>query len=294
MPSPSKSRLLLKKIGNILRPRRTEATIYSGDHVLYSEPEHATSPVARGEPEPLGWPDDIAPSFDGVEFDLNDMASPQENTANGGTGLQNQPTQASVTPPSFMAQAGTNRTSDIVQPPFNLWEETIQAVTDLGVTPDQVSPKVLARFINFGGRAELWYEDAAATMFKSEIGPYKVAIAYIIDASKHVLRPNSSKKKKEAWMQLGGIDFRLQAVANYINSLEKDLGKCKEKCNNTASGRVIVLNASALIEVLGELGEKVEELRETIVYRMIRKHDTAKGNISLFEGDPEDLYPGFF
>ncbi|KAK6529492.1 hypothetical protein TWF281_008665 [Arthrobotrys megalospora] len=188
-------------------------------------------------------------------------------------------------PASLMRIAGVDRDSDLISPPFNLWEDIIKSIVDLGVTTDIVNPKALSNYIDLPDREAPWYEETVVTMFKQENVPYRLAIAYITEASKHVIKPLSSSKKKSAWMELGSFDFRLNAVDKNAENLIRDVTACKNKCGDTPAERKMALNAADLVEVLWELRRSVADLRETIMYRIIRKHDPTKANICIFSAD---------
>ncbi|KAF3907837.1 hypothetical protein AA313_de0206960 [Arthrobotrys entomopaga] len=183
---------------------------------------------------------------------------------------------------SLMQIAGTSRKSDTISPPFNLWNEIIAAITSLGVDENVVSTGALARYSSPSIKSALWYEDNAIAMFKDELQAYRAAIAYIREASKHIKYPENTPTKKAAWMELGGFDFRLTAVSNYLDILGKDLAKCKTNCPDTELGRAMAMNAMELKNILKDIGAKVYELRELIIYRLVRKHDTARNKISIF------------
>ncbi|KAK6354033.1 hypothetical protein TWF730_008453 [Orbilia blumenaviensis] len=193
-------------------------------------------------------------------------------------------------PSSLMRLAGAKRDSDLIAPPFNLWGEIVKAITDLGVTSDIVSPKPLINYIDLPGREELWYQDSAVELFKSEIIPYKLAITYITNASKYVMKPHSSTKKKSAWMELGGFDFRLNSVDRCLQNLIGDITACKNKCMNTTAERRMALNASDLIEVLWQLKRLIANLRETIILvRFLAKAITALDSMSEPESKSGNL-----
>ncbi|KAK6541872.1 hypothetical protein TWF694_007650 [Orbilia ellipsospora] len=190
---------------------------------------------------------------------------------------------------SLMQAAGASRKSDNISPPFNLWDELITAIASLGVDENVVNAALLARYSVQSTRTALWHEESAIAMFKDELRAYRTAIAYIRESSKHIKYPENTEIKKAAWMQLGGFEFRLAAVSNYLDILCKDLTKCKTNCPDTEAGRVMAMNALELKGILKDIDAKVDELREVIIYRLVRKHDTARNKITVFSS-----FGGFF
>ncbi|EPS37584.1 hypothetical protein H072_8728 [Dactylellina haptotyla CBS 200.50] len=303
-PSPTKrARSFFRKIGAILRPNQVRAgtalNITHNDSDQEREDVPEVAPVApRLKPNQAMWPDEIAVSTDGVNLDLDlelnhthhnePMTTPRETPGDlviyvsDASGMIVE-TQTIGAQQSLMQRAGATRQSDIIAAPFNLWEEIMKAIVDLGVGPNILNPAPLQNCVVSSDRSAFWHEDAAIRMFQQELRPYKVGIAYIKEASKYVRQPYSTKVKKAAWAELGGFDFRLQAVGNYVKILQKDIRACKDKCDDTNAGRLMAMNATELLEVLGELRRKVEELRETILYRMIRKHDPSNPNASNYD-----------
>ncbi|KAF3313151.1 hypothetical protein TWF173_006325 [Orbilia oligospora] len=182
-------------------------------------------------------------------------------------------------PKSLMKLAGAKRDSDIIYPPFNLWKELVQNIIKLGVEPQAVSPMALFEYVDIPERQAPWYEPAAIDILTIENDAYKVATEYVIAASSHVIRPHSSAKKVTAWTQLGDFDFRLSAIDAYADNLIRDVNACREKCGDTLVDIKMAINASNLVEVLLELKQSAANLREAIMYRIIRRHDDGKANV---------------
>ncbi|KAF3182804.1 hypothetical protein TWF751_006008 [Orbilia oligospora] len=190
--------------------------------------------------------------------------------------------QSTATPErskSLMELAGAKRDSDIIHPPFNLWKELVENMIKLGVEPQTVSPMALFEYVDIPERQAPWYEPAAIDILTIENDAYKVATEYVIAASGHVIRPHSSAKKVMAWTQLGDFDFRLSAIDVYADNLIRDINACREKCGDTVLDIKMAINASNLVEVLLGLKRSAADLREAIMYRIIRRHVDGKANV---------------
>ncbi|KAF3231502.1 hypothetical protein TWF191_005571 [Orbilia oligospora] len=193
--------------------------------------------------------------------------------------IKAQSTATPERPKSLMGLAGAKRDSDIIYPPFNLWKELVKNMIRLGVEPQTVSPMALFQYVDIPERQAPWYEPAAIDILTIENNAYKVATDYVIAASGYVIRPHSSAKKVMAWTQLGDFDFRLGAIDTYADNLIRDVNTCREKCGDTLVDIKMAINASNLVEVLLELKQSVADLREAIMYRIIRRHDDGKASV---------------
>ncbi|KAF3275887.1 hypothetical protein TWF970_006498 [Orbilia oligospora] len=172
--------------------------------------------------------------------------------------IKAQSTATPERPKSLMKLAGAKRDSDIIYPPFNLWKELVQNIIKLGVEPQAVSPMALFEYVDIPERQAPWYEPAAIDMLTIENDAYKVATEYVIAASGHVIRPHSNA---------------------YADNLIRDVNACREKCGDTLVDIKMAINASNLVEVLLELKQSAANLREAIMYRIIRRHDDGKANV---------------
>ncbi|EWC44812.1 hypothetical protein DRE_06450 [Drechslerella stenobrocha 248] len=305
--SPQK---FLRKIKGFFSPNRRSNLAYNSEdgdadaqERYQSTQIYSDGATARMDPNPLTWLDempslpsgpvppsgqtDTTTSFDGA----NDIIPfPTIETLQG-----EQPPAALgilVTPVASVTQAATPAASaasaalttptaatapiappvdHIITAPFNLWKEIIQVVTDLGVTADIIDTKPLRILISEDRRSAFWYEREVIAIFQQELQAYEAGIAYIVSAARFVAKPRD-RKQRHAWLELGELDFRLQAIRNYAKNLEQKVRDYRERSHKDLGAKKTAIGAD-LIEILNAIQDKVEVLRTVIINRIIHKHE---------------------
>ncbi|KAK6511639.1 hypothetical protein TWF481_000548 [Arthrobotrys musiformis] len=167
--------------------------------------------------------------------------------------------------PSLMQLAGAVRNSDMIHPPFNIWEDVINAAITIGKGSESSSPISSTLYDKSKRQRAPWYELSAVRMIENETIACQIAYEYAFDAGK-MMGKLPKKVKHWAAIKFLDLDFRLQAVEHYANSLVRDVNICRNKCGDSEGERRIASNAKALADAAGDLRDGIVRLRETIAY----------------------------